>query len=192
MIVLIAACECYTCEALAMSSMSPQDRAFLDKFKLWKHRPKDFTPGSDDDPTPQQVYADLMKTTFAPALRAAGLKGSSGRFEMPSDRYWVQLGFQKSAYSDSEELQFTVNLSVIDREVWADQLAGRPHLGKRPKPSTHYGAWAEQIRIGRLTPAREDLWWSLKRGEKPDAIAEQVISALLDLAVPWLAAQSRA
>jgi hypothetical protein len=42
--------------------------------------------------SPQDVYADMMKTTFAPALRAAGLRGSSGRFELPSDIYWAQLG----------------------------------------------------------------------------------------------------
>jgi hypothetical protein len=35
--------------------MTPEDRAFFERFRAWKHRPKDHTPGSDGDPTPQQV-----------------------------------------------------------------------------------------------------------------------------------------
>jgi hypothetical protein len=170
--------------------MSQADRAFLERFKAWKHRPKDHRSGSENDPTPQQVYDDLMKASFAPALRAAGLKGSGGRFELPSDKYWAQLGFQKSVYSDSSALEFTVNLSVISRDVWEEQAAAKPHLGKKPTPSIHYGSWAEQVRIGQLTPSGEDLWWRLNRREDPGPVAERVVSALLDFAVPWLVAKS--
>jgi hypothetical protein len=170
--------------------MSPKDEAFFERFKVWKRRPKDFSPGSGTGRTTQQMYDDLMRDSFAPALRAAGLKGSGGRFELPSEKYWSQLGFQKSAYSDSDALKFTVNLSVISREVWAEQVLEEPYLGKKPKPSTFYGSWAEQIRIGRLTPSGEDLWWSLNRGDDPSQLAEQVLSTLLDLAVPWLVANS--
>lgn len=159
---------------------------------MWKHRPKDFSPGSEDDPTPQQVYDRLMRESFAPALRAAGLKGSGGRFDLPSETYWAQLGFQKSSYSDTSVLEFTVNLSVISREVWAEQALARSHRGKKPAPSTFYGSWADQIRIGRLTPSGEDLWWSLNRGDDPSSLEAQVISTLLDLAVPWLVARSNA
>jgi hypothetical protein len=175
-----------------VTEMTPEDRAFFDRFKLWKHRPKDFSPSSENDPTPQQMYDRLMKETFAPALRAAGLKGSGGRFELPSEKYWSQLGFQKSAYSDSSALKFTVNLSVISREVWAEQAAAKPHLGKKPAPSVFYGSWADQVRIGDLTTSGEDLWWSLNRGDDPSPMAEQVVSTLLELAVPWLVAKSNA
>ena len=136
------------------------------------------------------MYDDLMKGSFAPALRAVGFKGSGGRFELPSERYWTQLGFQKSAFSDSAALKFTVNLSVIGREVWAEQAASDPHLGTKPKPSTFYGYWAEQVRIGRLTPSGEDLWWWLRRGDDPAPIGERVLATLLDVAVPWLVSRS--
>lgn len=175
-----------------MTEMTPEDRAFFERFKAWKHRPKDYAPSSDGDPTPQQVYDHLMKESFAPALRGAGMKGSGGRFELPSEKYWSQLGFQKSAFSDSAALKFTVNLSVIGRGLWAEHAAEEPHLGKKPRPSTSYGSWAEQVRIGRLTPSGEDLWWWLKRGDDPEPLAEQVISTLLDVAVPWLVAKSSA
>jgi len=86
-------------------------------------------------------------------------------------------------------LKFTVNLSVIDREVWAEHALAEPYLGKKPKPSTFYGDWAEQVRIGRLTPTGQDLWW-LKQGDDPKPIAEQVTATLLGLAVPWLVSKS--
>ena len=105
-----------------MTEMSPEGRAFFERFKAWKHRPKDFSPGSETDPTPQQVYDDLMKGSFAPALRAVGLKGSGGRFELPSEEYWAQLGFQKSAFSDSTALKSTVNLSVIGQRFGPSRL----------------------------------------------------------------------
>jgi hypothetical protein len=100
------------------------------------------------------------------------------------------LGFQKSSFSDSAALKFTVNLSVIGREVWAEQAAADPRLGKKPKPSTFYGSWAEQVRIGRLTPSGEDLWWWLRQNDDPNLVGEQVVPVLLDLAVPWLVDRS--
>lgn len=74
-----------------------------------------------------------------------------------SGSYWSQLGFQKSAYSDTSALQFTVNLSVISREVWKEQAATNPHLGKKSTPNVGYGTWASQVRIGSLTASGEDL-----------------------------------
>lgn len=119
--------------------MRPDDEAAIREFAEWKHRQRDRGTGSDELPSPQDVYADLMKTVFAPALRGAGLRGSNGRFELPSDLYWAQLGFQKSVYSCADEVRFTVNISVISRAEWASQSAAKPYLGKRPRPSAHYG-----------------------------------------------------
>ncbi|PUA78997.1 DUF4304 domain-containing protein [Nocardioides currus] len=175
-----------------MTEMPPEDRALFKRLKAWKHRPKDFSPGSEADPTPRQVYDRLMRESFAPALRSAGLKGSGGRFELPSETHWSLLGFQKSSHSDSNRLEFTVNLSVISRQVWEEQAPTRAHRGTKPAPSTFYGSWADQTRIGLLTPSGEDLWWSLDRGEDPRVVEEHVVSTLLDLAVPWLVARSSA
>lgn len=35
-------------------------------------------------------------------------------------------------------------------------------------------------------PSGEDVWWSMIRADDPTSVAEHVVSALLDLAVPWL------
>lgn len=173
-----------------MTEMTPRDRACFDRFKAWKHRPKSHRAGTDDDPRPQQVYDQLMKYSFAPALREAGMKGTGGRFELPSDTHWLLLGFQKSTFSDSDAVKFTVNLSAISRQTWTEHAATSPHLGEQPKPSTFYGSWAEQIRIGKLTPTGEDLWWTLARGEDPSTLVDNVVPVLLEVAVPWLTARA--
>jgi hypothetical protein len=93
-----------------VSRLSPEDEEAVRRFAAWKHRRKQPAHGELDMPTPQEVYAGLMKSAFSPALREARLRGSNGRFELPSDVYWAQLGFQKSMYSDGQEVRFTVNL----------------------------------------------------------------------------------
>jgi hypothetical protein len=147
-------------------------------------------PTSGSDLTQQQVYDRLMRSSFAPALRKVGMKGSGGRFELPSQPYWVQLGFQKSAFSGSDSVTFTVNLSVISRQKWAEQVAADPALGSRPAPSVDYGSWCEWARIGELMSGGEDHWWWLNRGQDPTPVAAHVVTTLLDVAVPWLAARS--
>jgi hypothetical protein len=161
--------------------MRPEHEEAIRRFAVWKHRHRQAVP----DDAPQEVYADLMKNTFAPALRAAGLRGSNGRFEVPSDSHWVHLGFQKSVYSDQQELRFTINLSVIRRDEWTNQIAARPYLGKRPTPNTVYGPWADQIRIGTLTAGGDDKWWRIVRGKDVAPVADDALPDML-VGVQWL------
>lgn len=136
--------------------------------------------------SPQKVYQDLMKTVFAPALRRAGLKGSAGRFELPSAICWAQLGFQKSAHSDSQSVRFTVNLSVIDRAQWDAAILERPYYGKRPTPTVLYGQIQESVRLGQLVTGGDDLWWHIHRGLDAASVGQVVRGALVDLGIPWL------
>jgi hypothetical protein len=168
------------------SKLRAEDLAVVRRFAAWKHRRRTPVQQDSGSPSPQDVYAAFMKTAFAPALRDAGLRGSNGRFELPSETYWAQLGFQKSAYSDGHELRFTVNLSVIRREEWDAQAATKSYLGKRPTPSTLYGNWADQVRIGMLTPGGGDHWWRIVRGMDAEAVRDDALSELLSYGVPWL------
>lgn len=185
-----AADECVWVPVVAiLTAMHPSDEEADRRFASWKHcaKLKDSDQATD---SPQQVYSELMKSAFAPALRQVGLRGSAGRFELPSDRFWAQLGFQKSAYSDGHEVRFTVNLSVIDRDEWNRQIQDKPYLGTRPTPSTHYGPWAEQVRIGKITPGGEDKWWRIVQGLDPGPAAKEAVSDLLTYGVPWLRART--
>jgi hypothetical protein len=166
--------------------MTPNEREGAQRFLRWRTRPKKHESDAHE-PSPQQVYAEWMKTAFGPALRAEGMRGSGGRFEFPSEVVWAQLGFQKSTYSDAQEVRFTVNLSVIRRDEWHQQTSAHPHLGERPKPTFHYGAWADQARIGTLTPEGEDKWWRIVRGAAHlDVVRDDAMHDLLTYGVPWL------
>ncbi len=105
---------------------------------------------------------------------------------MPSEGFWAQLGFQKSAYNDGREVRFTVNLSVIRRSEWEEQRRGKPYLGERPTPGTHYGAWAAQVRLGQLTPEGQDKWWRIVRGADSSEVRDNAVHDLLTYGVPWL------
>jgi hypothetical protein len=169
--------------------LRPEDEATVRQVAAWKHRQRDRGLASDGSPSPQDVYADLMKTAFAPALRAVGLRGSNGRFELPSDIYWAQLGFQKSSFSGADEVRFTVNLSVITRAEWESQKAAKPYLGRRPTPITHCGPWADQVRIGQLTPVGGDKWWRIVRGADVEPVQADALADLLTYGLPWMKAR---
>ena len=168
-----------------VDGMMPMEREGVERFLQWRTRTKAH-PSDASEPSPQQVYAEWMKTSFGPALRAEGMRGSGGRFEFPSDVVWAQLGFQKSTYSDAQEVRFTVNLSVIRRDVWEQQASAQPHLGERPRPTFLYGSWADQARIGTLTPEGEDKWWRIVRGADSVIVRDDAMHDLLTYGVPWL------
>jgi len=169
--------------------LKPEHEAAVRQLTAWKHRQRDKTIRGDGQLSPQDVYADMMKTAFAPALRAAGLRGSNGRFELPSDIHWAQLGFQKSSHSGADEVRFTVNLSVIGRAEWERQKAAKPYLGRQPKPTFNYGPWADQARIGELTSVGADKWWRIIRGADIKPVQADALADLLTYAVPWLKAR---
>jgi hypothetical protein len=157
----------------------------------WKYRERPDVDDDDGQVAPQDVYRHLMNNDFAPALRAAGLRGSGGRFELPSRTHWVQLGFQKSSYSDRIELRFTINLFVVSRADWVREAARSSWLGSKPSPlSGSGGVVGEWARIGALLPTVDgrggDTWWSLFRGVDPGPVQQDVLDDLRDYAVPWL------
>ncbi len=68
----------------------------------------------------------------------------------------------------------------------AAQSAAKPYLGKRPKPSFHYGSWADQVRIGELTPTGADKWWRIVRGGNVTPVRVDALADLMTYGVPWL------
>jgi len=132
------------------------------------------------------MYADLMKQRFAPFLREAGLRGSGGRFQLGSGSHWLLLGFQKSAHNDRDDVRFTINLSAIPRDEWESRRAAMPYLGAEPRATVFYGTWAEQVRIGQLTPAGEDKWWSFRPGQDIEPLVVDVLGDIRSYGVPWL------
>ncbi len=132
----------------------------------------------------QEEFAEAVKTTFGPALRAAGLRGSGRSYSLPSDSHFALLGFQKSQFSDADCVKFTVNVKVVPKAAWAARRAERPHFPVKPSPNTGYGTFEWHQRIGALLPGGEDRWWCFRRREDNTATVTEVVGVLIDVAVP--------
>jgi hypothetical protein len=138
--------------------------------------------------TSQQMYDRMMKEVVAPALRDFGFSGSAGRFELKTDAAtWRLLGFQKSVYSDRDEVRFTLNLSTISKATWAEQSKSRV-LAAKPSMTIFYGEWARQTRITDLLPDKDvgEKWWRVIAGDAIEPIAADVLSDIELYALPWL------
>jgi hypothetical protein len=137
----------------------------------------------------QDTFKRMMQGRVAPALRDLGFRGSGQVYALPSDSHWAQLGFQRSAFGDSRVGRFTINLSVVTKAAWAERSRQKSDGRDRPVANSKYGppVWCE--RIGRLLPEGEDRWWSLPAGAPTDAVAEEVIVAVRDYALPEMRRQ---
>jgi len=66
-----------------VSNLNPEDDETVRRFASWKPPRRQAAPTDTDALEPQQIYrAD--ESRVRPALRNAGLRGSSGRSELPS------------------------------------------------------------------------------------------------------------
>jgi hypothetical protein len=66
----------------------------------------------------QDEFRGFLRGLVSPAMRSAGLRGSAGRYYMPSLSCFALVGFQKSTSSTGRAVIFTMNLKVVSREVW--------------------------------------------------------------------------
>lgn len=141
--------------------------------------------------TAAAVYAYAMRARIAPHLRALGFQGSGQRYELPHEKAWAQLGFQKSRGNTARSVRFTVNLSVIGKAAWERAREEASWLPGRPNPNVHHGSRGEMVRIGLLLPSGSDVWWGFEAGEGSveelaEPCATDVCTAITDCAVPHL------
>jgi hypothetical protein len=133
--------------------------------------------------TAQTSYAQFVKNHLSPAFRARDWKGSGGRYQKASGTHWIQAGLQKSAWSDRDDVRFTVNLSVISRAEWS---ARQESKAAPPSPNTHYGWFQQSARLGMLASSSEiDVWWQLDPTTNLETLAIEVMGTFDRFAVPW-------
>jgi len=126
----------------------------------------------------QDTFKSFMKSEFGPMLRALGFKGTGQNYALPVPGYYVQIGVQKSRYSDQSRISFTLNIQVISEQDWESARQSHPFYPAKPNPNTFYGAGSNE-RIGLLLPENRDLWWNFdSRTDTTDLIS--TISNLFD------------
>jgi Domain of unknown function (DUF4304) len=139
--------------------------------------------------TGQDLFTLAMKEAFAPALRSAGLRGSSPSFSIPSMTHFALLGFQKSQSSHADDVKFTFNLKVVSKDAWHGMRATHPYFPAKPAPNTRYGTFEWNKRIGDLLPGGEDTWWHLRVDQDNAPTIANVVDVLMSIAAPALRRQ---
>jgi Domain of unknown function (DUF4304) len=97
--------------------------------------------------TAQETFRTMMKELVGPGLREMGFKGSGQNFSLPSPDYWALLAFQRSAWSDSTALHFTINVLVVERQLWEQMKGERSYVKGNPTASTLWGDFVWQHRM---------------------------------------------
>lgn len=133
--------------------------------------------------TVQDEFKLLMKDRIAPKLRELGFKGSGQNYSLPSDAYWALVGFQKSMFSDSHELKFTINILVVNKNEWEKARSERSYFPAKPNPTTKWGIGWER-RIGFLLPEKCDHWWSMELNSNLENISGQVVESVAKYVLP--------
>jgi hypothetical protein len=117
-----------------------------------------------------------------------GFKGSGLVFVLPHDQHWALLGIQRSRWSDSKDLEFTIQLTVANRKTW-EQLRGVHGYGERPYPTRFYGPkiWLE--RLGKLMPESDDKWWHVSPDSDISSLGAELAAAVEHYGLPAMRAE---
>lgn len=136
-------------------------------------------------------YRTFFREWIAPALRDLGLRGSGNTFVLPHDQVWALIGFQADWRPAWDGIvSFTMNLTVANKAAWDQVRLQKLYYPAVPSANNSNGMEpAEVIRIGHLIPVSDSLWdrwWTIGPRSSPDRIAEEVVAATRDHALPWL------
>jgi uncharacterized protein DUF4304 len=143
-----------------------------------------------NESTAQATYADMLRTSIAPRLRALGFKGSGARYILPDADRWLIVAFQKDKYSRSDWVGFTVNVTAAAKAAWAEARAAQAWLPSRPSGNSNYPVEKTTVlRLGNLMASGEDRWWEVTPGRPTMLAVIEVLDAIEHLATPWLRAQ---
>ncbi|MGV3455588.1 MAG: DUF4304 domain-containing protein [Sphingobium phenoxybenzoativorans] len=129
-------------------------------------------------PNVEAQFKDVVNATWA-ALKDAGFTKRGTSFRIESGGNVQIIDFQRSSDSSASAIKFTVNLGVISGELlrkWDPE-----------KVLSKEGVWSAHLRerIGALTPAKEDKWWTVTSFPVAN-IKEEVANLIATLAVPFL------
>jgi hypothetical protein len=141
----------------------------------------------------QETFKTMLRDQVAPRLRRLGFKGSGQNFALPSETHWALLGFQRSDFSDRDEIAFTINLTVVGRKEWetGSRQAWPGHPFRRPGANwglppileEKFGGAYWHSRIGRLMPGGRDRWWKVIAEEDTGDLAEALVAEIEEFAL---------
>jgi Domain of unknown function (DUF4304) len=142
--------------------------------------------------TAPEAYKLLLRDHLSPRLRTLGFRGAGSEWELPSPSHWILLGFRRDRFTDAELVKLTVSLQVVRRDTWRRAHLAHSYVKARPRPNVITGAFAWHTGLGSLMPTSRDPWWSLRPSDDLEALAEDVVAAVRDYALPAMQRQVEA
>jgi hypothetical protein len=107
-------------------------------------------------------------------LKPSGFKKRGAVFQKPVADVIHLISLQSSVSSTQDHARVTVNLAVWCKAI---NNAG-------PNPTVWSAHWRQ--RIGKLMPAKADLWWSLDSNEATSTARTEIVAALKVYGLPAL------
>jgi hypothetical protein len=112
-------------------------------------------------------------------LAEVGFRRSGNSFYLREGSNWGFVNFQKSSKSTADLILFTVNVGTASGALL--NFSGLRTLGV-PKPDQ----WHWRKRLGFFFPNPADTWWRIDATTSPSAVGEEILDALVKLALPAL------
>ncbi len=145
----------------------------------------DWGPSLEIGPSAAEGYAKMMESVVEPGLLKLGFTGTGGAFALPAPDHFATLSFQRGRDDAWVRVKFTANVKVVSRAEWDEWSSSHPGLvggAASPDPDALFGVgWT--TRLGVLSRER-DHWWSIWAGFPTDEIAEDVLTAVREKALP--------
>jgi hypothetical protein len=112
------------------------------------------------------------------------------KYIMPDEVRRATLTIQKSVYSTKDQIDFTINLGVVDpttRDRLHEASEVERRLGNNVVLRQHGGSWG--WRLYQLMPMGTPPWWSVTAASDIAELTATVVGAIRDYALPAMRIQ---
>jgi hypothetical protein len=133
---------------------------------------------------PQERHARLLSDLTSAVLHDAGFRRRGSTWALETAECWQIIQVQNSRSNSRDRIQFTINVSVASKRILRATVPG----------STRSPAEMDchlRRRLGHLIPdIGKDYWWQIDVGTNMGALREEISTALVRHALPWLSANA--
>lgn len=135
------------------------------------------------------LVAAMLRTSVAPALRAAGFRGSGQAYRLTNaGGDHGLLGIQRSVASSRSAVLLTVNLAYFPAADW-DAAHAEGRVPTRPTASARWIPTGWQERIGYLVDEPHDHWLTVRVPDDVPVVGAHLVALVRELALPQLTAR---
>lgn len=128
----------------------------------------------------QSQFEQLVSKVVWPMFKARGYRKTGNNFRIYNPDGWGKIvNIQKSAYSDRNEISFTINTGLYLAK--ADTIFAEPRAEKFLEPDC-----LVRTRVGYLNGNNRDLWYELTVQSQPQQIPQQVMHDVTQYILPYL------